>query len=89
MMIYALLNEAVNEKGITKPSEILYEVRKGIISSLKQKGSEDEQKDGLPSETLVKDGMDAALCNLTYRKTDTVRQVTDASVCLEYAGALN
>ncbi len=52
MMINALLSEAVNEKGITKPSLIFYEVRNGIIKSLKQTGAEGEQKDG----------MDAVLC---------------------------
>ena len=35
MMINSLLNETVNDMGITKPNEILYEVRKGIINSLK------------------------------------------------------
>ncbi len=52
MMINALLSEAVNEKGITKPSLIFYDVRNGIIKSLKQTGAEGEQKDG----------MDAVLC---------------------------
>jgi len=50
----ALLNEAVNEKGITRPGEVLNEVRSGIIKSLQQTGAEGESKDG----------MDAALCVL-------------------------
>ncbi|MBN4051178.1 tetratricopeptide repeat protein [bacterium AH-315-M05] len=56
MMINSLLNEVVNDLGITKPNEILYEVRKGIINSLKQKGESGEQKDG----------MDAALCSIDF-----------------------
>ena len=48
----ALLTEAVVEKGLTKPADIFTEVRKGFISSLKQKGETGEQKDG----------MDAVLC---------------------------
>ncbi|MEM9024242.1 MAG: SpoIIE family protein phosphatase, partial [Bacteroidota bacterium] len=48
----SLLNEVVNEKGIVKPNAILFEVRKGIITSLKQTGEEGQQKDG----------MDMALC---------------------------
>ena len=47
----SLLDEAVIEKGITKPSEIFFEVRKGFINALKQTG--DTQKDG----------MDAVLCS--------------------------
>lgn len=52
MMCSSLLSEAVNEKGLTKPSEIFYNVRKGLIANLKQ--AEDTQKDG----------MDAVLCVL-------------------------
>ena len=52
MMCVTLFNEAVNEKRIMRPDLILNEVRKGIISALKQKGKTDEQKDA----------MDAVLC---------------------------
>ena len=61
MMINAFLNEAVKEKSISQPNEILYDVRKSIIASLKQKGMEGEQKDG----------MDAALCSLEYTGDNT------------------
>jgi len=50
MMCSSLLTEAVNAKGIEKPNEIFFEVRKGIISNLKQSGE------------TQKDGMDAVLC---------------------------
>jgi len=47
----SLLDEAVIEKGITRPNEIFYEVRKGFINALKQTGE------------TQKDGMDAVLCS--------------------------
>jgi len=49
----SLLDEAVIEKGITKPNEIFFEVRKGFINALKQSGASGQQKDG----------MDAVLCS--------------------------
>ena len=49
----AFLNESVNDKGITKPSDVLEQVRKGIIDALKQRG-----------DASQKDGMDMALCAL-------------------------
>jgi len=53
MLNSALLTEAVNEKNCTRPCDIFYEVRKGIIESMKQTGEVGSQKDG----------MDAALCS--------------------------
>lgn len=61
MMINPFLNEAVKDKGLSRPADILYHVRKGIIDSLKQKGNMGEQKDG----------MDAALCKLEYANNGT------------------
>ena len=52
MINNTLLNEAINDRDISTPSEILYDVRKEIITSLKQ------------SEEGRKDGMDAVLCCL-------------------------
>lgn len=47
MINTSLLNEAVNEKKIHQPNEILNEARRGIIRALKQKGESGEQKDGM------------------------------------------
>jgi len=47
-----LLNQAVKEHGITKPSQILEEVNRGITISLHQ----------TEEDSTVRDGMDAALC---------------------------
>jgi serine phosphatase RsbU (regulator of sigma subunit) len=57
----SLLDEAVIEKGITKPNEIFFEVRKGFINALKQSGEAGQQKDG----------MDAVLCS--WDQNDTLQ----------------
>jgi serine phosphatase RsbU (regulator of sigma subunit) len=53
MIGHTLLNEIVNEKGITAPGEILTMLNEAVMLSLKQ-GKED---------SLSKDGMDIALCS--------------------------
>ncbi len=53
-----LLNQAVNEHGFTKPSQILDELNKGISETLHQ----------TYEESTVKDGMDIAMCSLDYKK---------------------
>lgn len=52
-----LLNQIVNEKQITKPSEILRLLNIGIYEALHQ-----EKEDG-----LARDGMDLALCSIDYQ----------------------
>ncbi|MBI2967295.1 MAG: tetratricopeptide repeat protein [Bacteroidetes bacterium] len=47
MLCNALLNEAVNDKGINRPDNIFEEVRNGIITGLKQKGKRGESQDGM------------------------------------------
>lgn len=51
-----LLNQIVNEKGITEPGKILSALHAGVVESLHQYGSGDEE--------LADDGMDMALCTL-------------------------
>jgi sigma-B regulation protein RsbU (phosphoserine phosphatase) len=46
------LNQVVNEKGITTPSEILVQLRALIIASLKQSGAAGENKDGMDISLL-------------------------------------
>jgi serine phosphatase RsbU (regulator of sigma subunit) len=54
-----LLNQAVNEYNITKPSEILNYLNNGVIETFKHsQGQNDRNND-------VKDGMDLALCCLS------------------------
>lgn len=50
---YNLLNQAINEHGLTKPNLILNELNKGITKTLKQTFE----------DSAVKDGMDIALCS--------------------------
>lgn len=50
---YNLLNQAINEHGLTKPHLILNELNKGITKTLKQTFE----------DSAVKDGMDIALCS--------------------------
>jgi serine phosphatase RsbU (regulator of sigma subunit) len=47
MMGISHLNESIIEKNLVHPSEILDNMRKGIISSLNPEGSEEESKDGM------------------------------------------
>ena len=55
MLNSRLLSEAVNEKQIEKPNEILNYVRKNIIDSLKSTSKIGEQKDGMDSALCVLD----------------------------------
>lgn len=50
----SLLNEIVNEKGITEPAEILFALKQGVIKALNKH----------PSADQTKDGMDIAICSI-------------------------
>ncbi|MBI4944808.1 MAG: SpoIIE family protein phosphatase [Bacteroidetes bacterium] len=83
MISTSLLNEAVNEKKILQPNEILNEVRRGIIHSLKQTGESGGQKDG----------MDVGIISLQFPlsglQSDNNRKQETLNCKLEYAGANN
>jgi sigma-B regulation protein RsbU (phosphoserine phosphatase) len=51
----AFLNQIVNEKGCTKPAEILNQLRELIIAALKQTGSSGENQDGMDISLLAID----------------------------------
>ncbi|MCW3105490.1 MAG: serine phosphatase RsbU, regulator of sigma subunit [Bacteroidetes bacterium] len=53
-MAHNLLNEIVNEHGITKPSVILTQMRTNLSKVLRQKNSEQS----------IKDGMDVSVCTI-------------------------
>lgn len=59
---YNLLNQAVNEHGLSKPNLILNALNKGVSNTLRQK----------MEESSVKDGMDISLCAF-----DTKRMVVE------------
>jgi serine phosphatase RsbU (regulator of sigma subunit) len=65
MINTSLLNESVNEKKILQPNEILNEVRRGIIRSLKQTGASGEQKDGMDAGIISLE-MHGNSCTLQY-----------------------
>jgi serine phosphatase RsbU (regulator of sigma subunit) len=56
MLGVSLLNEIVNEKHIVMPDQIIENLRRGVIKSLKQ----------VPEEDSVKDGMDIAVCVVDF-----------------------
>jgi serine phosphatase RsbU (regulator of sigma subunit)/Tfp pilus assembly protein PilF len=66
-----LLKQAVKEHGKTRPSDILNELNSGLSETLRQK----------EEESVVKDGMDLALCSLCKNEA--------GAVILEYSGAFN
>ncbi len=47
MLGISFLNKIVNEKGITRPDEILNRLRENVIHALHQTGEEQEAKDGM------------------------------------------
>jgi hypothetical protein len=47
MLGISYLNESIIEKNISKPNEVLNNMREEIISSLNPEGSEEESKDGM------------------------------------------
>lgn len=58
MIGVSLMNEIVNEKGITKPSQILNQLHAAVITALKQ------------NENDSNDGMDIALCAFDFKKME-------------------
>ncbi len=65
MINTSLLNEAVNQKKIYQPNEILDEARRGIITALKQTGASGEQKDGM-DVSIISLEMNGDTCKLQY-----------------------
>ncbi|MEP7169784.1 MAG: SpoIIE family protein phosphatase [Bacteroidota bacterium] len=54
----SLLNQIINEKGITEPAKILNQLNNEIVQSLKQK------------ETESNDGMDISICSINLKNND-------------------
>jgi serine phosphatase RsbU (regulator of sigma subunit) len=49
----AFLNEAVIERGLTQPAEILNEVRKHLVAALNPEGSKEETRDGMDATIIA------------------------------------
>ncbi len=58
----SLLNQIINENGVTQPAEILTDLNAGIVEALKQSEGENE----------VHDGMDIALCSIDLVNTKLI-----------------
>lgn len=56
MIGYTLLNEILNDTKISSAADVLNELRNGIIKSLKQKGVEGENKDGMDISLCIFNG---------------------------------
>lgn len=52
MIGVTFLNEIINERGMTKPADVLSELRNKVKTSLKQKGLDGESRDGMDMAIL-------------------------------------
>jgi serine phosphatase RsbU (regulator of sigma subunit) len=66
------LNEAINQKRITRPDLVLNDVRKEIVGALNPQGSTEESKDG----------MDVVLCRLDTKKMVLQYAAANSSFCI-------
>ncbi len=57
MLGNSLLNEIINERGIVNPSEILDQLRKGVLKNFQHSETENETKDGMDISLCVFDDM--------------------------------
>jgi serine phosphatase RsbU (regulator of sigma subunit) len=58
VMCYSILHETINEKGILEPDEILYELDKKVIESLRKGNSDNQVQDGMEITIMVYDEED-------------------------------
>lgn len=66
------LNDAINQKKITRPDLVLNDVKSGIIKALNPEGSSEESKDG----------MDAILCKLDTQNMKLQYAAANNSFCI-------
>lgn len=66
------LNEAINQKHITRPDLILNDVKTEIIRALNPEGSQEESKDG----------MDAILCKIDFKNMRLQYAAANNSFCI-------
>lgn len=72
-----LLHYIVNDKGVTDPAEILFELNKEVNRALRQ----------AEGGSNSRDGMDAAICCFQPQETNSNNPVVEKSITLKYAGA--
>ena len=87
MLGMSMLNELVNEQGLLEPAMILTRLREKVIASLRQKGAEGEQKDGMDMTLCV---VDTTQMTLTYALANhvlyLVRNKGEENELLEFKG---
>jgi serine phosphatase RsbU (regulator of sigma subunit) len=83
MLGISLLNELVIEQGMTSPALILHKLRDKVISSLRQRGNEGEQKDGMDMTICV---FDSTNNSLQYATANHVFYHVSENVITEYKG---
>lgn len=83
MLGISLLNELVIEQGIVSPSLLLHKLREKVIASLRQKGQEGEQKDGMDMTVCV---FDKKTSMLTYASANHVFYLASEKEIVEYKG---
>jgi len=66
------LNEAVIERKLTKPGEILNEVRKQLIAALNPEGSTEETRDGMDATLIAFDKKTNVLSASARQKVDWI-----------------
>lgn len=77
----SLLEEAINEKNIKEPKEVLNQMRTKIIHALRQTGASGENKDGMD---LALCRLDTAKMNLTYSGANNNLYLVREGVLTEY-----
>ena len=82
MLGISLLNELINEQRLDSPALILSKLREKVISSLRQKGEEGEQKDGMDMTICVFSNKEMTFATANHvfyhvRKTQTESVVTE------------
>jgi ligand-binding sensor domain-containing protein/serine phosphatase RsbU (regulator of sigma subunit) len=80
---YSLLNEILNETGLTRPADILSELRERLIVVLKQSAVDSESKDGMD---MVLCCLDKASLQLTFAGANNPLYHVRSQVLTEYKG---
>jgi serine phosphatase RsbU (regulator of sigma subunit) len=83
MLGISLLNELVIEQGILSPALLLHKLREKVIVSLRQKGQEGEQKDGMDMTVCV---FDEKSSSLTYSSANHIFYLVSGNEITEYKG---
>ncbi len=79
MLGSSLLNEIVNDLGITEPAAVLDELRRKVIQALNQ---QHHSPDEAEKKGFVKDGMDIAICAIDLNKPELTYASAYHDICV-------